>query len=149
MAKMNKKKFNIKGVFDGIRFSVGAQQKSENEIEETLRTDHFQVCNVSSTSFLHPILPPFESNYFTVTFRSHFSHQFKFVFFLFTDCKTWISLSTNSSSIWSCAASSCYRHKNRLAQIVSLNTVYVLHYFSSMLFGISAIRNDLDYLHLR
>ncbi|VDI42746.1 syntaxin-binding protein 5, partial [Mytilus galloprovincialis] len=51
MAKMNKKKFNIKGVFDGIRFSVGAQQKSENEIEETLRTDHFQVCNTVRHGF--------------------------------------------------------------------------------------------------
>lgn len=50
MAKMNKKKFNIKGVFDGIRFSVGAQQRLESEIEETLRTDHFQVCNVSPSS---------------------------------------------------------------------------------------------------
>lgn len=48
---MNKKKFNLKGVFDGIRFSVGSQQKSESEVEETLRTDHFQLCNTVRHGF--------------------------------------------------------------------------------------------------
>jgi hypothetical protein len=56
-AKMNKKKFNLKGVFDGIRFSVGAQQKSESEVEETLRTDHFQVIFLEScTQIIHRIV---------------------------------------------------------------------------------------------
>lgn len=44
--KSKMKKFTLKGVLDGIRSSVSAPPKYENEVEETLRTDHFQVCKV-------------------------------------------------------------------------------------------------------
>ena len=47
-----KKKFNIRGVLDGIssfRSSVSSSQKSESpvsDIEETLRSEHFEVTKV-------------------------------------------------------------------------------------------------------
>ena len=42
------KKFNIRGMLDGLRQSVGSSSpKSEAEIEENLRSEHLQVCKVS------------------------------------------------------------------------------------------------------
>lgn len=41
------KRFTIKGVIDGIRSSVSAPNKLENEVEETLHSGHFQVCKVN------------------------------------------------------------------------------------------------------
>ena len=41
------KKFNIRGMLDGLRQSVGSSSpKSEAEIEENLRSEHLQVCKV-------------------------------------------------------------------------------------------------------
>ena len=40
------KKFNIRGMFDGLRQSVGTSQKSEAEIEETLRSEDLQYSKV-------------------------------------------------------------------------------------------------------
>lgn len=40
------KKFTFKGVLDGIRSSVAPQIKPDQEIVETLRSDHFQVAKV-------------------------------------------------------------------------------------------------------
>ena len=41
------KKFTFKGVFDGFRSSVAQQVKPEQEIVETLRSEHFQAKKVS------------------------------------------------------------------------------------------------------
>ncbi|OWF48268.1 Syntaxin-binding protein 5 [Mizuhopecten yessoensis] len=49
--KSKMKKFTLKGVLDGIRSSVSAPPKFENEVEETLRTDHFQVCKTVRHGF--------------------------------------------------------------------------------------------------
>ena len=40
------KKFKIKGVLDGLRSSVNTPAKTELEITETLRSEHFEVCKV-------------------------------------------------------------------------------------------------------
>uniref|UniRef100_A0A170UWA4 Syntaxin-binding protein 5 isoform x5 n=1 Tax=Triatoma infestans TaxID=30076 RepID=A0A170UWA4_TRIIF len=37
------KKFTFKGVLDGLRSSVTQQQRNDQEIVETLRTENFQV----------------------------------------------------------------------------------------------------------
>ena len=44
-SKMNKFRPTFKGVLGGI-MSMKAPPKMESEVEETLRTDHFQVCKV-------------------------------------------------------------------------------------------------------
>ncbi|XP_069133326.1 syntaxin-binding protein 5-like isoform X4 [Argopecten irradians] len=49
--KSKMKKFTLKGVLDGIRSSVSAPPKFESEVEETLRTDHFQVCKTVRHGF--------------------------------------------------------------------------------------------------
>lgn len=42
------KKFTFKGVLDGFRSSVQAAPRgNEQEIQETLRSDHFQIKKVS------------------------------------------------------------------------------------------------------
>ncbi|KAK7471571.1 hypothetical protein BaRGS_00035799 [Batillaria attramentaria] len=49
-AKM--KKFTLRGVLDGLRgSSVSAQSKSDTEIEETLRSDHFHICKTVRHGF--------------------------------------------------------------------------------------------------
>lgn len=46
------KKFTFKGVLDGFRQQVQPQMvKPEQEIQETLRPEHFQVRKVSKSSF--------------------------------------------------------------------------------------------------
>jgi syntaxin-binding protein 5 len=40
------KKFTFKGVLDGFRSSVQQQSKPEQEIQETLRPDNFQLKKV-------------------------------------------------------------------------------------------------------
>lgn len=40
------KKFNFKGVWDGLWSSVGGTQQKASDIEETLRSEHFQVTKV-------------------------------------------------------------------------------------------------------
>ncbi len=40
------KKINIRGVFDGFRQSVSKTPKPQLGVEETLRSDHFQVAKV-------------------------------------------------------------------------------------------------------
>ncbi|KAJ8314810.1 hypothetical protein KUTeg_006960 [Tegillarca granosa] len=45
------KRFTIKGVIDGIRSSVSAPTKLENEVEETLHSGHFQVCKTVRHGF--------------------------------------------------------------------------------------------------
>ncbi|XP_074645038.1 syntaxin-binding protein 5-like [Tubulanus polymorphus] len=45
------KRFILRGVLDGIRSSVSNQQKPETEIEETLRSEHFQVCKTIRHGF--------------------------------------------------------------------------------------------------
>ena len=54
MDSVNKKmkKFNLRGVLDGLRSSVSAPPKAEVEIEETLRSEHFQVAKVIYDIFL-------------------------------------------------------------------------------------------------
>ena len=48
MDKVNQKmkKFNLRGVLDGIRSSVSTSPKPELTIEESLRSDHFQLAKV-------------------------------------------------------------------------------------------------------
>ena len=48
MDKVNQKmkKFNLRGVLDGLRSSVSTPHKSELDIEENLRSDHFNVAKV-------------------------------------------------------------------------------------------------------
>ena len=48
MDKVNQKmkKFNLRGVLDGFRSSVSTPPKSELDIEENLRSEHFQVAKV-------------------------------------------------------------------------------------------------------
>lgn len=41
------KKFTFKGVLDGFRSTVQPQTKPEQEIQETLRPEHFQLRKVS------------------------------------------------------------------------------------------------------
>lgn len=41
------KKFTFKGVLDGFRSTVQPQQKPEQEIQETLRPEHFSLRKVS------------------------------------------------------------------------------------------------------
>lgn len=41
------KKFTFKGVLDGFRSSVQSQSKPEQEIQETLKPDHFALIKVS------------------------------------------------------------------------------------------------------
>lgn len=43
------KKFNIRGMLDGLRSVGTSSQKSETEIEETLKSEDLQVCKVSKT----------------------------------------------------------------------------------------------------
>lgn len=43
------KKFTFKGVLDGFRSTVQPQQKPEQEIQETLRPEHFSLRKVSRT----------------------------------------------------------------------------------------------------
>lgn len=40
------KKFKIKGVLDGLRSSVNTPAKTELDITETLRSEHFEICKV-------------------------------------------------------------------------------------------------------
>ena len=40
------KKFNLRGVLDGLRSSVTNSPKLEIDIEETLRSEHFKVTKV-------------------------------------------------------------------------------------------------------
>ena len=49
MDKVNQKmkKFGLTRVLDGLRQSVSTPHKSELDIEENLRSDHFQVAKVS------------------------------------------------------------------------------------------------------
>ena len=56
MEKVNQKmkKFNLRGVLVGLRSSVTTPQKSDVGIEETLRSEHFQmgkVRNIFKTCF--------------------------------------------------------------------------------------------------
>lgn len=48
MDKVNQKmkKFNLRGVLDGLRSSVSTPSKVEWEVEETLKSEHFQVAKV-------------------------------------------------------------------------------------------------------
>ena len=48
MDKVNQKmkKFNFRGVLDGLRSSVSAPPKLDIDIEENLRSEHFQVAKV-------------------------------------------------------------------------------------------------------
>ena len=48
MDKVNQKmkKFNLRGVLDGLRSSVSAPPKLDIDIEENLRSEHFQVAKV-------------------------------------------------------------------------------------------------------
>ncbi len=48
MDKVNQKmkKFNLRGVLDGIRSSVSTTPKAELTIEESLRSEHFQLAKV-------------------------------------------------------------------------------------------------------
>lgn len=41
------KKFTFKGVLDGFRSTVQPQQKPEQEIQETLRPEHFSLRKVN------------------------------------------------------------------------------------------------------
>lgn len=52
MDKVNQKmrRFNLRGVLYGIRATVGnSPQKADYGIEETLRSEHFQVAKVGRT----------------------------------------------------------------------------------------------------
>lgn len=42
------KRFTLRGVLDGLRSSVSAPTKSDTEIEETLRSDHFHISKVGN-----------------------------------------------------------------------------------------------------
>ena len=44
------KKFNLRGVLDGLRSSVSAPPKLDIDIEENLRSEHFQVAKVGGLS---------------------------------------------------------------------------------------------------
>ncbi|XP_013422010.1 syntaxin-binding protein 5-like [Lingula anatina] len=44
-------KRTLKGVLENLRSTVGAQQKPETEIEETLRSDNFSVCKTVRHGF--------------------------------------------------------------------------------------------------
>lgn len=46
MSTVKGKRFTLKGVLDGLRSSVSTPPKAEMEIEESLRSEHFQVCKV-------------------------------------------------------------------------------------------------------
>ncbi|XP_025098428.1 syntaxin-binding protein 5-like isoform X3 [Pomacea canaliculata] len=48
-AKM--KRFTLRGVLDGLRSSVSAPTKSDTEIEETLRSEHFHICKTVRHGF--------------------------------------------------------------------------------------------------
>lgn len=45
------KKFTFKGVLDGFRSTVQPQAKPEQEIQETLRPDHFQLRKVRKFNY--------------------------------------------------------------------------------------------------
>ena len=52
MDRVNQKmrKFNLRGVLDGLRSSVSTPPKAEFDVEETLRSEHFQVAKVKIPS---------------------------------------------------------------------------------------------------
>ncbi|PVD28623.1 hypothetical protein C0Q70_11216 [Pomacea canaliculata] len=45
------KRFTLRGVLDGLRSSVSAPTKSDTEIEETLRSEHFHICKTVRHGF--------------------------------------------------------------------------------------------------
>eukprot|EP00106_Octopus_bimaculoides_P010594 XP_014778036.1 PREDICTED: syntaxin-binding protein 5-like [Octopus bimaculoides] len=45
------KKFKIKGVLDGLRSSVNTPAKTELDITETLRSEHFEICKTVRHGF--------------------------------------------------------------------------------------------------
>ncbi|ELU03639.1 hypothetical protein CAPTEDRAFT_91323 [Capitella teleta] len=47
------KKFNLRGVLDNLRSSVSTPSKAEWDVEETLRSDHFQVAKTVRHGFPH------------------------------------------------------------------------------------------------
>lgn len=50
------KKFNLRGVLDGLRSSVSTAPKgAEWDVEETLRSEHFQVAKVNTPPPTHPL----------------------------------------------------------------------------------------------
>lgn len=50
MDKVNQKmrKFNLRGVLTGLRSSVTASQKQDAAVEESLKSEHFQISKVGS-----------------------------------------------------------------------------------------------------
>lgn len=53
------KKFTFKGVLDGFRQTVQQQSKVEQEIPETLRSEHFQLRKVRILSLTFNSFPSF------------------------------------------------------------------------------------------
>ncbi|XP_071113154.1 syntaxin-binding protein 5-like isoform X4 [Haliotis cracherodii] len=51
MSTVKGKRFTLKGVLDGLRSSVSTPPKAEMEIEESLRSEHFQVCKTVRHGF--------------------------------------------------------------------------------------------------
>ncbi|XP_041353859.1 syntaxin-binding protein 5-like isoform X4 [Gigantopelta aegis] len=51
MSSAKPKRFTLRGVLDGLRSSVSTPPKNEMEIEETLRSEHFQVCKTVRYGF--------------------------------------------------------------------------------------------------
>ncbi|KAK6170712.1 hypothetical protein SNE40_019034 [Patella caerulea] len=55
------KRFTLKGVLDGLRSSVSTAPKSETEIEESLQSQHFQICKTVRYGFpFHPTAVAFD-----------------------------------------------------------------------------------------
>lgn len=76
------KKFTFKGVLDGFRQQVQPQMtKPEQEIQETLRSEHFQLRKVSSTLSLYTLSVYSFLFPFSFSFSVHFIYSFLFRLF--------------------------------------------------------------------
>lgn len=132
MSKMKKTLNRVLTKFEQLK----APPNADCGVEETLRTDHFQVCKViwqphkwiADNRFM--TYDEFQWNVYEIILRYFLCilmTDLFFMFCVFADGQIWLSLRTNISSIRPCPASFSSGHKIRVVTNVSLKSCLFSH----------------------